>query len=101
MPVIKLHLMSILQILSDTRVRLWWSSRLVAQGSLGTSSDGLHASHVAVKYDTQVSMFWEKLHRFSLFVYYILNLLLQFLPYSYFHHFIILASLAPAQTTSF
>lgn len=62
MPVIKLHLLSKLQILSDTQVKLWWSSRLVAQGSLGTSSDGLHASHVAVKYDTQVSMFWEKLH---------------------------------------
>lgn len=67
--VIMLHFLSTLQVLSDTQVRLWWSSRLVAQGSLGTSSDGLHASHVAVKYDTQVSILWKKLHIFRLVFY--------------------------------
>ncbi|KAK4300437.1 hypothetical protein Pmani_027363 [Petrolisthes manimaculis] len=51
-----LYNMAAMEVLSDTRVKLWWSSRLVAQGSLGTSSDGIHASHVAVKYDTQILM---------------------------------------------
>lgn len=45
------------QVLYDTKVRIWSSSRLVAQGSIGGFTDGIHAGEVAVKYDTQVMQF--------------------------------------------
>nr|XP_027211250.1 N-acetylneuraminate 9-O-acetyltransferase-like [Penaeus vannamei] len=51
-----LYNMAAMEVLYGTNVRLWSSSRLVAQGSISDSSDGLHAGVLAVKYDTQILM---------------------------------------------
>ncbi|KAK8395993.1 hypothetical protein O3P69_005223 [Scylla paramamosain] len=51
-----LYNMAAMEVLYDTKVRIWSSSRLVAQGSIGGFTDGIHAGEVAVKYDTQILM---------------------------------------------
>lgn len=43
------------QILRHSRAQLWSSSRLIAQGHLEESEDGLHLGPLALKHDTQVS----------------------------------------------
>ncbi|XP_071552262.1 N-acetylneuraminate (7)9-O-acetyltransferase [Panulirus ornatus] len=53
---IDLYNMAAMEVLYDTNVHIWSSSRLVAQGSIGGFTDGIHAGDVAVKYDTQILM---------------------------------------------
>jgi hypothetical protein len=43
------------QILQHSSAQLWSSSRLVAQGNLEESEDGIHLGPLALKHDTQVS----------------------------------------------
>nr|CAD7458913.1 unnamed protein product [Timema tahoe] len=43
-----------IQILQHSAALLWSSSRLVAQGTLNESPDGLHMSPLALKHDTQI-----------------------------------------------
>ncbi|CAL4067516.1 unnamed protein product, partial [Meganyctiphanes norvegica] len=43
-----------MEVLYGTAVRIWSSSRLVAQGSITGFADGIHAGPTAVKYDSQV-----------------------------------------------
>ncbi|KAK8724760.1 hypothetical protein OTU49_010911, partial [Cherax quadricarinatus] len=51
-----LYNMAAMEVLYNTKVHIWSSSRLVAQGSIGGFSDGIHAGEVAIKYDTQILM---------------------------------------------
>ncbi|XP_045612302.2 N-acetylneuraminate (7)9-O-acetyltransferase [Procambarus clarkii] len=51
-----LYNMAAMEVLYNTKVRIWSSSRLVAQGSIGGFSDGIHAGEVTIKYDTQILM---------------------------------------------
>ena len=43
-----------LQILENSGVEIWWSSRLLAKGRLDKSVDGFHPSHHALALDTQI-----------------------------------------------
>jgi len=45
----------LVQILQHSSAQLWSSSRLVAQGNLEESEDGIHLGPLALKHDTQVS----------------------------------------------
>lgn len=43
-----------LQVLSHSSAELWWSARLVAQGMINESPDGIHLAARALKHDTQI-----------------------------------------------
>ncbi|XP_059469024.1 N-acetylneuraminate 9-O-acetyltransferase [Neocloeon triangulifer] len=51
---IDLYNKAAIEILQHSKAELWSSSRLVAQGNLDESDDGLHLSPLVLKHDTQI-----------------------------------------------
>lgn len=51
---IDLYNKATIEVLSHSSVELWWSARLVAQGMIAESPDGVHLAPRALKHDVQI-----------------------------------------------